>query len=69
MKVQVLGTGCTRCKKLIENAEKAIQEFDEEITLEKIEDLTEITRMGVMTTPGFAINDKIMATGKVLSKD
>ncbi|TYB30441.1 MAG: thioredoxin family protein [Candidatus Mcinerneyibacterium aminivorans] len=73
MKVQILGTGCSRCKKLIKNAEKAAEKIsekiEEEITIEKIDDLTEIAGMGVMTTPGFAINGEIVESGKVLSKD
>ncbi len=73
MKVQILGTGCFKCKKLIENTEKAVrelrEELDEEITIEKIEDLTEIAGMGVMSTPGFAIDEQIVESGRVLSKN
>ena len=67
MKVQVLGTGCAKCKQLTANAEKAIAELALGVTVEKVEDLREIVKFGVMTTPALAIDGKVRAAGKVLS--
>ncbi len=69
MKVQVLGTGCATCKTLMANAEKAIAELANGATLEKVEDLFEIRKLGVMSTPALAVDGKVRSTGKVLSPE
>lgn len=65
-KVQILGAGCTKCKKLFEETRKAASILGVEIELEKVEDLTEIMHFGVMTTPALVINGEVMFSGKVL---
>ena len=67
MKVQILGTGCVKCKALAANAEQAIVEAGVDAYVEKITDLQEIMRFGVMMTPGLAIDGEVKSTGKVLS--
>ncbi|MFW5781704.1 MAG: thioredoxin family protein [Candidatus Muiribacteriaceae bacterium] len=67
--IQILGTGCPKCKSLMENAEKAIEQKGGEYKLEKIEDLTEIMNMGVMMTPALAIDGEVKSSGKVLSPE
>lgn len=67
MKLQVLGTGCPKCQQLAKNAEQALKELGLDGQVEKITDINEITRMGVMVTPGFAIDGEVKAVGKVLS--
>ena len=67
--IQILGTGCPKCKKLAANAEAAARELQIEVNLEKVTDINEIMRFGVMMTPGFAVNGKVLSTGKVLSVD
>jgi len=69
MKLQVLGTGCPKCKKLYENVEKAAEEYGGNHTLEKITDIGKIVEMGAMMTPAFAINGRVMASGKLLNVD
>jgi small redox-active disulfide protein 2 len=66
MKIQVLGTGCARCKQLTANAEKAVAELGLGVPVEKVEDLREIRKLGVMTTPALAIDGKVVSAGKVL---
>lgn len=66
MEIKILGTGCDKCKKLEANAKEAIRELGIEASIEKIEDLVQIMKYGVMSTPGFVINDKVKAVGKVL---
>ena len=51
-KIQILGTGCPKCKKLAENAEAAAQQLGMDYRIEKITDLAEIMKFGVMMTPG-----------------
>jgi small redox-active disulfide protein 2 len=69
MKIQVLGTGCARCKQLTANAEKAVAALGVDATVEKVEDLREIMRLGVMTTPALVIDGKVRSAGKLLTTD
>ena len=67
MKVQILGTGCPKCKALTLNAERALQDLEITAEIEKIEKIADIVRMGVMMTPGLAIDGQVKASGHVLS--
>ena len=67
MKIQILGTGCPKCKKLSENAEAAAKELGLEHDLEKITDINEIMKFGVMMTPGLAVDGDVKVVGKVPS--
>ena len=69
MKVQILGTGCPKCKKLAENAEAAIQDAGVECQVEKVTDINEIMKFGVMLTPALAIDGQVKVVGKVPSPD
>ena len=69
MKVQVLGTGCAKCKTLMANAQKAVEELANGATVEKVEDILEIRKLGVMTTPALAVDGKVRSSGKVLSPE
>ena len=64
-KIQILGTGCPKCKKLAENAESAAKELGIEYTLEKVTDIKEIMKFGVMMTPALAVDGNVKVTGKV----
>jgi small redox-active disulfide protein 2 len=63
--IKVVGTGCTKCNTLTENATQAANELGIDFELIKISDMMEIAATGVMQTPGLIINDKIVSTGKV----
>lgn len=64
-KIEVLGTGCAKCKRLFANTEQAIKELNITVDLVKIEKLDEITERGVMMTPALIIDDEITAEGRV----
>jgi small redox-active disulfide protein 2 len=64
---KVLGTGCAKCKKLEENALKAIAETGVEANVEKVSDLSKIMGYGVMMTPALVIDEKVVSSGKLLS--
>jgi small redox-active disulfide protein 2 len=68
-KIQILGTGCPKCKKLAQNAEEAAKQLGIEYQLEKITDINEIVGFGVMATPAIAVDGKVKAVGKVLSPE
>jgi small redox-active disulfide protein 2 len=67
MQIKVLGPGCPRCKKTEENAVEALKELNLEAELVKVSDLQEIMSHGIMMTPGLAIDEKVMCTGKIPS--
>jgi len=68
-RLQILGTGCPKCKKLAENAEAAAKALDLDCEIEKVTDINEIMKFGVMITPALAIDGQIKAVGKVPSPD
>ncbi len=67
MKIQVLGTGCAKCRQLTANAEKAVAELGLQATVEKVEDIREIMKFKVMTTPALVVDGQVRSAGKVLS--
>jgi small redox-active disulfide protein 2 len=69
MIIQILGTGCPKCKTLEANAKAAIEEGMIEATVEKITDLDQIMDMGVMMTPALAVDGQVLSAGKVLNKN
>ena len=68
-KIQILGTGCPKCKKLAENTEAAAKELGIEYELVKVTDINEIMKFGVMMTPALAVNGDVKSVGKVMSTD
>ncbi len=66
-KIQILGTGCPKCKKLAENVEAAAKEIRIEFEIEKVTGINEIMKFGVMVTPALAVDGDVKAVGKVLS--
>ncbi|MDT8389463.1 MAG: thioredoxin family protein [Lentisphaeria bacterium] len=69
MKIQILGTGCPKCKKLAEAAETAAKAAGVEYTIEKVTDINEIMTFGVMMTPALVIDGEVKTVGKVPSPD
>jgi small redox-active disulfide protein 2 len=67
MVIKVLGSGCSKCKKLEENVRKAIAEKGIGAEVEKVTDLKAIMGYGVMMTPALVINEKVVSTGKLLN--
>ncbi len=67
MQVQILGTGCPKCKQLMANAEEAVKQSRVEAEVVKIDRLPEIMAFGVMSTPALAIDGQVKSAGKVLS--
>jgi small redox-active disulfide protein 2 len=67
MRIQVLGTGCAKCKQLTANAEKAVAELGLCVPVEKVEDLREIMKFKVMSTPALVVDGKVVSAGKMLA--
>jgi len=68
-KLQILGVGCPKCKKLAENAEAAAKALGIEYSIEKVTDVNAIMQFGVMVTPALAIDGQVKAVGKVPSPE
>jgi len=68
-KIQILGTGCPKCKKLAEHTEAAARAAGIEYDLQKVTDLQEIMKFGVMMTPALAVDGQVKVVGKVPSVD
>ena len=65
MKLQILGTGCSRCKTLTTRVEEAINALGVTAEIEKVENIEEIVKFGVMSTPALAMNGKVLFFGRV----
>lgn len=68
-KIQILGTGCPKCRQLLENAERACKALGNGYAVEKVDDINKIIEFGVMMTPAIAVNGTVVKTGKVLSEE
>ncbi len=64
-KLQILGTGCPKCKKLAENAEAAAKAMGIQYTIEKVTDISAIMQFGVMMTPALVVDGVVKVVGKV----
>lgn len=69
MKIQILGSGCDKCRKLAANAKLAAEQLNLSCEIEKVEDINQITAFGVMMTPALVVNGKVVSSGKVLTSD
>ncbi|MCX6695543.1 MAG: thioredoxin family protein [Candidatus Altiarchaeota archaeon] len=69
MKIEILGMGCPKCKKLTENAEKAVAESGVKAEVVKVEDMDKIVSYGIMMTPALAVDGKVMCCGKIATVD
>jgi small redox-active disulfide protein 2 len=65
MNIQVLGTGCTKCKTLYEAVTKAVQELAVDVKVEKVEDIQKIMAFEILMTPGLVIDGVVKAAGRV----
>lgn len=65
MKLQILGTGCPKCKKLAENTEAAAKAAGVEYTIEKVTNINDIMNFGVMMTPALVVDGQVKVMGKV----
>ena len=67
MKIEVLGTGCAKCKTLYDNAVQAVEQSGKSAQVVKVEDIPSIMKYGVMSTPALVVDGKVKFSGKVAS--
>ena len=65
VKIEVLGTGCAKCKRMLRNVEKAVETAGIDAEIVKVEDLDEIINRGVMITPALFIDGEAKAVGRI----
>ena len=69
MNLKVIGTGCDKCDQLYANTKEAVAKLGIEAEIEKIEDLMEVVKLGVMTSPSLMKDGKLIVSGQVVSTD
>lgn len=68
-KIEIIGTGCSKCRALEQSAKDAVARFEIEAEIVKVDQLDEIVRRGVMLTPALAVDGVVKSSGRVLSAD
>ncbi|NYT19480.1 MAG: thioredoxin family protein [Methanosarcinales archaeon] len=69
MKIEVLGTGCAKCKKAKELVEKAVEETGVDAQIVKVENIDDILSYGVMVTPAIVVDGEVKIAGKIPELD
>ncbi len=68
VKIKVLGPGCANCKRLEQITQKVIDNMAADASIEKVTDYQQIVELGVMSTPGLIVNDKVVSSGRIPSE-
>jgi small redox-active disulfide protein 2 len=69
MKLEILGTGCAKCRKLEELTKEAVKELGIDAEVVKVQDIKAIMAYGVMVTPALVVNGEVKAAGKIPSRE
>ena len=69
MEIKVIGTGCEKCGKLYENTLEAVRVSGVEADIQRVEDLLDIVRLGVMSSPSLMIDGKLVVAGRIAKVD
>jgi small redox-active disulfide protein 2 len=67
MEIKILGAGCPKCKTLEEITRKVVKDNGIDATVTKIEDIVEIMKFNIMTTPALVVNEKVVSKGRIPS--
>ncbi len=67
MKIEILGTGCTKCNELEAKVRQAVGKSGKPVQIEKVADLQKIMGYGVMSTPGLVVNGEVRSVGRIPS--
>jgi small redox-active disulfide protein 2 len=69
MEIKILGTDCPKCKTLEKLTREVVEKNGIDATINKVEDIMEIMKYGIMTTPALVVNGKVEIKGRVPSSD
>jgi len=67
MKIQILGTGCPKCKQVEANAREAVKNLGIEAVIEKVTDINKIVDFGITATPALAVDGEVKFSGRIPS--
>ena len=65
MKLEILGTGCTKCKRMYDNVNEAVKKANLQAEVVKVEELNEIVTRGVLMTPSLFVDGEEVVAGRV----
>ena len=68
-KIKILGTGCPKCITLMKLTTEVVNENNFEAEINKVEDIVQIMNYGVVSTPALVVNEKVVISGRLPSKD
>jgi small redox-active disulfide protein 2 len=69
MNIKILGSGCPKCKTLEKLTREVVEQNGIDATITKVEDIVEIMKYGVMTTPALVVDEKVTIKGRIPSTD
>lgn len=69
MEIKILGTGCPKCKTLEKLTREVVEQNGIDATVTKVEDIYQIMKYGVMTTPAMVVDEKVVIKGRIPSAD
>jgi small redox-active disulfide protein 2 len=69
MEIKILGTGCPKCKTLEKLTRDVVAKNNIDATITKVEDITEIMKYHIMSTPALVVNEKVEIRGRIPSAD
>ena len=69
MNIKILGTGCAKCKALEAITRKVVKDNGIDANITRVEDIVEIMKFNIMTTPGLVVNEKVVSKGRIPSVD
>jgi small redox-active disulfide protein 2 len=64
MNIKILGTGCARCQSLEKSVKNAVKDLKMDVSIEKVEDMSDIVKYGILRTPGLVINENVVVSGR-----
>ncbi|MDP4208235.1 MAG: thioredoxin family protein [Bacteroidota bacterium] len=69
MDIKILGSGCAKCKTLEKLTREVVEQNGFNATITKVEDIVDIMKYNIMSTPALVVNEKVEIKGRIPSAD